>query len=342
MGQRLSDAATAVAARSFPRSRRADARVVRDCARESIDASGMAALPREFLSLAVAGVRARVGVAARELLHAPWRPALSALTLPLAAAILTVWTFAFVPRYDHWPLGEGWAMLLGGSLVAVVGAALRRRWLTATGAAAVLVAAASPYLGMGTETALSDTPSFYQGWSLDLGAVSLLPTLLLLAGALSMPRGEPRPARQIAARLSLGLAPAMISLIYLLPAPTPEPTRAVLVRGPGLEPQVVIGPPYEFPWIPPSDTLVTGLAIALAVAVVVTWFTAGANPAGTLATGLVLLTVAYPVAWEAIRELNAPWWAYQATYRWPATLIPLVLALALARRAGRIQALGQT
>ena len=67
------------------------------------------------------------------------------------------------PRYDHWPLGEGWVMLLGGSLVAVVGAALRSRWLTAAGAGAVFVAAAAPYLGFGTEVALHDTPSFFAG-----------------------------------------------------------------------------------------------------------------------------------------------------------------------------------
>jgi hypothetical protein len=134
---RVVDAITAVAARAYPRSRRADAQVVRDCAREAIAANGVPALMRESLSLLTAGLRTRAGLAGVELVHAPWRAALQALTLPLAAALLLTWTFGFVPRYDHWPLGEGWIVLLGGSLTAVVGAALRSRWLTAGGAAAV-------------------------------------------------------------------------------------------------------------------------------------------------------------------------------------------------------------
>src|SRR6185436_4050071 len=180
MTGRFADVLTAVAVRAYPRSRRADARVVRDCAREAIAAAGLRALARESGSLVTAGLRARAGAAAHELGHAPWRAALGALTLPLATALLLVWTFGFVPRYDHWPLGEGWALLLGGSLAAVVGVALRSRRLTAGGAAATLVAAAAPYLGFGTETALSQTPSFFHGWSVDFGAASLLPTLLLV------------------------------------------------------------------------------------------------------------------------------------------------------------------
>ncbi len=149
--RRVSDTLTGLATLTFPRARRGDARVVRDCAREAVDAAGLRALPRESLSLANAGMRTRIGLAATELWHAPWRDALAVLVLPLAAAILLVWTFGFIPRYDHWPLGEGWVLLLGGSLIAVIGAALERRWVTAAGAIAVFVAAASPYLGYGTD-----------------------------------------------------------------------------------------------------------------------------------------------------------------------------------------------
>jgi hypothetical protein len=145
--RRLTDALTALAAQTFPPSRSADGRVVRDCARDAIDASGLRAVVRESLSVATAGLRVRSGVAARELRLAPWRPALAALTLPLASALLCLWTFGFVPRYDHWPLGEGWALLLGGSLTAVIGAALRSRVLTSLGALATFVAAAAPYVG---------------------------------------------------------------------------------------------------------------------------------------------------------------------------------------------------
>ena len=117
---------TGLAALTFPRARRGDGRVVRDCAREAVDGAGLRALPRECLSLAMAGLRtpATRGRASSSGTR-PGATALGVLALPLAATILVVWIFGFVPRYDHWPLGEGWAMLLGGSLLAVVGAALR-------------------------------------------------------------------------------------------------------------------------------------------------------------------------------------------------------------------------
>jgi len=210
--RRVSEFLTGVASLTFPRARRADGRVVRDCAREAVDAAGLRALPRECLSLAIAGLGTRPREAALELRHAPWRAALSALPLPLAAATLVVWIFGFIPRYDHWPLGEGWAMLLGGSLLAVVGAALRHRWLTALGATATLAAAAAPYLGYGTDVAIAHTPSFFRGWSVDIGAASLLPALLLVAGALSLsPRPRP-PVREVMGRLALGLMPAVVAI----------------------------------------------------------------------------------------------------------------------------------
>ena len=84
-------------------------------------------------------------------------------------------------------------MLLGGSLLAVVGAALRLRWLTALAAAAVLVAAAPRTSATGrTSRAAAVTPSFFCGYHVDFGAASLLPTLLLLAAALSLPRSGGR------------------------------------------------------------------------------------------------------------------------------------------------------
>jgi hypothetical protein len=49
-------------------------------------------------------------------------------------------------------------MLLGGSFLAVVGAALRQCWLTALSATATLVAAAAPYAGYGTDVAIAHTP----------------------------------------------------------------------------------------------------------------------------------------------------------------------------------------
>jgi hypothetical protein len=320
--------------------------VVRDCAREAVDGAGLRALPRECLSLALAGLRTRPREAVLEIRSAPWREALSVLTLPLAATILVVWIFGFVPRYDHWPLGEGWAMLLGGSLLAVVGAALRHRWLTAAGAAATLVAAASPYLGYGTDVAIAHTPSFYTGWSVDIGAASLLPTLLLVAGALTLPPRPRPPVREVMGRLALGLVPALVAIGYLLPAPEPEPTRTFVYDaikpevGRTVEvvgPTVVVGPPYPMPWIFPSRTLVAAVGIALALAIVVTWRRNRTHPAHALATGLVLASLAYPLVWVAIRTepVPTPYWMYNGAYPLLLAVLPLLLALVLMRRAGR-------
>ena len=347
----MSEFLTGVASLTFPKARRADGRVVRDCARDAVDGAGLRALPRECLSLAVAGLRRRPREAVLEIRSAPWREALSVLTLPLAATLLVVWIFGFVPRYDHWPLGEGWAMLLGGSLLAVVGAALRHRWLTAAGAAATLVAAMAPYLGYGTDVAIAHTPSFYRGWSVDIGAASLLPTLLLLAGALSLPtRPRPRPpVWAVMRRLAVGVVPAVVAVVYLLPAPGPKPTRIFVYDAVKPEvgrtvdvvgPTVVVGPPYPMPWILPSRTLIAVLGIALAVAVIVTWRRNRTHPAHALAAGLVLASVAYPLIWVLIRTepVPTPYWAYNGAYPLLLAVVPLLLALTLVLRAGRATA----
>lgn len=340
MTGRFADALTAIAARAYPRSRRTDALVVRDCAREAIAADGGRALARESISLVTAGLRARVWVTARELGGAPWRAALGALTLPLATALLLVWTFGFVPRYDRWPLGEGWALLLGGSFTAVVGAARGSRWLTAGGAAATFIAAAAPYLGFGTEMALSNTPSFFHGWSIDVGAASLLPTLLLVAGGLSLPHGPRPPVRHVFARLAVGLVPAAIAAVALVPYATPKPTVIYTFVGSGKEPVMSFGAPYFMPWAPPSRGLLAILGVALAFAVIATWWQSRTRPDRTLATGLVLASVAYPFAWVVTRTeaLNAPYWLLNPPYPLLLAALPALRALVLMRRAGRPQA----
>jgi hypothetical protein len=335
--QRLIDAVTALAAYTYPSSRRADALVVRDCAREAIDASGLRLLAREGSSLAFAGLRARGGLAARDLVRAPWRAALSVLALPLAAAILLLWTFGFVPRYDHWPLGEGWALLLGGSLVAVAGAAIERRWLVVGGALATFVAAASPYLGFGTEVpGYSLTPTFFYGHGVDFGAASLIPTMLLAAAGWSLPHA-PRPTGEVVAtRLVFACAPAVAAAIALLPASRPQPTYGMMIHGPGSKPQLIQSGPYEFPWLPPSRVLLVVFAVALAAALILTWIRARKQPAPALASALVLASVAYPLVWATFHNVEfAPYWAYQGVYIWLVSAFPLLVAVALARRAGR-------
>jgi hypothetical protein len=347
--RRLNHTLTGLATLTFPKARRNDAHVVRDCARDAVDATGLRALPRESLSLATAGMRTRIGLAATEFWHAPWRDALAVLALPLAATLLLVWTFGFISRYDHWPLGEGWALLLGGSVVAVLGAALERGRLVAAGAFAVFVAAASPHVGFGTDVAIADTPSFFQGWSVDIGVASLLPTLLLVAAGLSLRRRPARPAPTIHARLAAGLGPALLAAVYLFPGPAREPTimmhyspnwQTRTLDGP---PTIELGPAYPMPWIPESRPLLRILGIALAIAVVLTWRAARSRPAPALASGLVLLSVAYPLTWVLIRTdgpLTVPYQVYNGAYPLLLAVVPTLLALNLMRRAGRASAAG--
>jgi hypothetical protein len=316
--RRLTDAVTSLAAQTFPPSRRADGRVVRDCARDAIDAAGLRAMARETLSVAFAGLRVRYGVSVRDLRQAPWRRALSMLTLPLAATLLCVWTFGFVARYDHWPLGEGWSMLLGGSLLALVGAAFQARWPIVLGAAAVFIAAGAPYVGRGTEADVPGTPTFFYATGVDLGAASLLPALLLIGAALSLPRRAGSGIVVAAGRLVLGLTPTAFVLVHLLPRPEPQPTPITRMMGPGQEPIFEWGPPYPYPWIPESEPLVTALGLALLVAVAYSWGAARSSPGAALATALVLVSVAYPVAWKL-----------HGYAIWPTILVPLGAATAL-------------
>ena len=242
-----------------------------------------------------------------------------------------MWTFGFVPHYDHWPLGEGWILLLGGSLAAVIGAALRSRWVTAAGAAAVFVAAAAPYVGYGTERAMADTPSFFQGWSVDIGAASLLPTLLLTGAALSLPRRPERSVRIVLDRLVLGLLPTAVALVHLLPreAPRPQmglgydvPAHGRTIGESGQKATVFFSDPYPMPWLTESRTLITALGIALLVAVVWSWREARTRPEVALGTALVLLAVAWPLAW-----------VLHGYAVWPHILVPLIVATALVLRA---------
>ena len=206
------------------------------------------------------------------------------------------------------------------------------------GALATFVAAASPHLGLGTELPGSSlTPSFFYGHGVDLAAASLVPTLLLAAAGWSLPRGSRPAGRVVATRLVLALAPAVAAAIALLPASTPQPTYGWNMR-PGAEPELVIGAPYAMPWLPPSRVLLVILAVALAAALIATWIRARARPAPALASALALASVAYPLVWATVHNVDfAPYWAYQAGYLWLATVIPLLVAVAFARRAGRIQ-----
>jgi hypothetical protein len=181
------------------------------------------------------------------------------------------------------------------------------------------------------------TPSFFYGHGVDLAAASLIPTLLLAAAGWSLPRGRRPPGEVVATRLVLALAPAAAA-IALLPASRPQPTYGWTYSRPGAEPELVVGPPYGLPWLPPSRVLLVIFAVALAAALIVTWIRARTQPAPALASALALASVAYPLVWATVHNVEfAPYWAYQGGYLWLATAIPLLVAVALARRAGRTQ-----
>jgi len=132
----------------------------------------------------------------------------------------------------------------------------------------------------------------------------------------------------VADRLVLGLLPTGLALVHLLPRPTPGPTMIFTHEAPPeqgrtlTDPTVSLGPPYPFPELQESGTLLSALGIALVVAVVLSWRAAPTRPEAALATALVLVSVAYPLAW-----------VLHGHAVWPTILIPLGAALALTLRA---------
>ena len=248
--------------------------------------------------------------------HAPWRDALTVLALPLAATLLLVWTFGFISRYDHWPLDEGWVLLLGGSLVAVVGAALQRGRLAAAGAFAVFATAASPYLGLGTGTDFTGTPSFYHGWGVDIGVASLLPTLLLVVAGLSnAARGDRAPRRPLPAGGGIRAGrdrggvpvPGTVARadhhldLHVTGRARLSSASARPIRCPGFRSRSrCCGS-----WGSPSPWRSSWRGERRAVA-----------RAWALASGLVLASVAYPLVWVLLRTdpVPTPWWLYNGAY----------------------------
>lgn len=126
----------------------------------------------------------------------------------------------------------------------------------------------------------------------------------------------------------LGLLPAGVALVHLLRREEPQPTVSFVhnelpERGRTVsEPEVVFGPPYPFPELPASEPLLTALGVALLVAVVISWRVARGRPEAALATALVLVSVAWPLAWT-LR-------GYAVS---PHIVVPLGAAVALTLRA---------
>jgi hypothetical protein len=183
--RRVSEFLTGVASLTFPRARRADGRVVRDCAREAVDAAGLrgcrASACRSPSPVCGAG-RARP----RSSSGTPWRAALSALTLPLAAAILVVWIFGFIPRYDTRTLVAALGIALA---VAVVATWPRNRTHPAHALATGLVLASVAHPLVWVAIRWEQIPTPYWAYN---GAYPLLLAVLPLLLALVLMR---RPGR---------------------------------------------------------------------------------------------------------------------------------------------------
>lgn len=152
------------------------------------------------------------------------------------------------------------------------------------------------------------------------------PTLRPAGAALSLPREPGRSLRTALDRLVLGLLPTAVALVHLLPREPPEPRIVFTYDDPPIagrlpDPDVIFGDPYPYPWLAESGPLLTALGVALLVAGVLSWRAARARPEAALATALVLVSVAYPLAWR-IHGYSV----------WPTILVPLGAALALTLR----------
>ena len=157
--------------------------------------------------------------------------------------------------------------------------------------------------------------------------MSLIPALLLAGAALSLPRQRERSLRTVLDRLVLGLLPTAVTLIHLLPRDPPQRTIGFAYNDPPEagrlpDPDAMFSPPYPFPQLTESKALLTALGVGLLVAVVFSWRAARARPEAALATALVLVSVAWPLAWRM-----------HGYAVWPHIVVPLSAALALTLRA---------
>ncbi len=162
---------------------------------------------------------------------APWRAALARLALPLAAVSLAVWA-AGVGSVDPVPLGKWWTLLLGGSLLAVIGAALRWRMVASVGAIGALIALSTAgYEGYFQPIAAGSAHfrAYFAGTQTDLDSVMLPAAVMLVLASLALPR-RPTPCARALVTLSGAALPAVgLWLFAVFAGPSSTDVGSVLV-----------------------------------------------------------------------------------------------------------------
>lgn len=181
-----------------PEGRKRDGEVLLSLAREL--SGGGSSSWREAAGLLRAGMAQRARIRWRGLVRAPWTEALRSLALPLAAVHLAVWSAGIAGH--PLPLGWWWTLVLGGSALALIGAALRWRAIATAGAVGVFVALAHHGLGAYLEAVNFQThyASSLGGIALDLDSAMFPAGLVLVLASLALPS---RPVVSIRALFTL-------------------------------------------------------------------------------------------------------------------------------------------
>ena len=348
--RRLSHTLTGLATLTFPKSRRSDAHVVRDCAREAVDAAGSTrAAARDRVASRGGSAHAGLGLGSvARCCTRPWREGAGPCSCCRS------------PQRCSWsgPSASSPATTTGRSArvgcscsaarwVAVVGAALERGRLAAAGAFAVFATAASPYLGVGTVDVTT-------------GHAELLPRLGSgHRGGIASPHPaaycrRAEPAARADGRCALrtyGWLPAFLSpAVYRGGLPVPRTgARADLqwaLVSPGMDRSVVRGEDRARAALPRCrgyrnrKPLLRILGFALA--------RGGrgspgersrSRPTWALASGMVLaergVSAGLGSCSAQTRSSGRPWSGlYNGAYPLLLAAIPLLLALYLMRRAG--------
>lgn len=324
MTARIADRLLRACLRAYPAPRRErDGAVLLSLAHDlSSDGSALG----EAAGLIRGGLADRLRIRWRGLVRAPWRPALRRLALPLAAIHLAVWATGIAGIFDPLPLGKWWTLVLGGSALALVGAALRRRAVAMIGSLGVLAALAArgldAYLN-GTDASGAHFSSYIGSTEVDLDSAMFPAALLLVLAAAALPR-----RRELS-------TPAFVRLVG---AALPAVGLWLLARpgGPGIGESGGGGPGIG----EPGGLLVAALLILTGVAVV--WGTSRRRRdpvAGVL--GAAILAVAAPEALYLLLTFlpyGGPDSAWDSVTVAVLFLGPLIASLACLALVGRSQA----